>query len=343
MSSPENITFIQNPKHDVDRQINAKLVEIWNKNSMGWSEKMRNNFREAAAAAQVTEATKYVSSHKIYRRMRGRPITQAEYTVLAVIFGTIAVRRLDCMGDFENEYPNPEFYAGIMTPDLRKKLKLKQTSMQSLQNSSNQEENQARMAPHDGTTLADATIQLVIETGERIVDTPSQTRVPETSDSEAEMIIIPPVKATAESRENRPDSQVMLMTEIQMDDQIVLEQKTKFFKVEGAESQSLLELPADMTEMTQENPQDSPPACSVECVQEPSDFESQSLSKKRPHILDDIWEKIAKSPRKKSSAEVRIETLESHIKRQDEEIKQQADKIEKLARYVASYLAESPD
>ncbi|KAG6011258.1 hypothetical protein E4U54_008177 [Claviceps lovelessii] len=345
--------FIQNPKNDIDRQIDAKLVEIWDRHSTSWSDKERNNFREIAAAAQVTHATNYVSSHKIYRRMRGRTVTPAEYTVLAVIFGTIAVRRLDCMREFEKTH-DPDFFAGIMTLDTVKKQKLKINREQTGRSKSNQAENKGQNEPKDGTKPAEATEPFVIDTGEITASTPTKTWVPETPDSsEPEIITGPPITTAAKSRESRDESQAAEVAGTQMGKQIGTVGKDNFLKVEDvdAESQRVLEntLPQ---EIAHQDPQGGTWANrqNAHGNQRPRHLVSQSLSRKRPQIEDDIWGKLSKSPRKKNLLQERIEALESRTNRQDEQIKeqneqikQQAEKLEKVARYVANYLAESPD
>ncbi|KAG5999695.1 hypothetical protein E4U43_001917 [Claviceps pusilla] len=343
--------FIQNPKNDIDRQIDAKLVEIWDKHSMSWSEKERNNFREIAAAAQVTHATNYVSSHKIYRRMRGRTTTPAEYTVLAVIFGTIAVRRLDCMREFEKTH-NPDFYAGIMTLDTVKKQKLKINREQTCRSRSNQAENKGQNEPKDGTKPADANEPFVIDTGERTAGTPTKTWVPTPDSSEPELDTVPSITIAAKSRESGAESQAAEMSVSRTGKQTGSVGKDNFLKVEDAtaESQRVLEntLPQ---EIAHQDPQGGTWANKQNAHgnQRPRHLLSQSLSRKRPQIEDDIWGKLSISPRKKNLLQERIEALESRtntqdeqIKTQNEQIKQQAEKLEKVARYVANYLAESP-
>ncbi|KAG6037446.1 hypothetical protein E4U41_005088 [Claviceps citrina] len=188
------IIFIHNPRNDVDKQINAKLVEIWNTKAMTWAPKMRNEFKEIAAAARVTQATTNVSAHKIHRRISGRPATMAEYTVLAVVFGTAALRRFSWMKDLERKHPRLEWHTGIVTLEVKKELSIQacrkragqstRTSEQSLQSAFNQGGKKGNNESMEGRKLQ-AEPKQTFTTTNPVSSTPLGIQFPETTSSGA--------------------------------------------------------------------------------------------------------------------------------------------------------------
>ncbi|OAA41802.1 hypothetical protein NOR_05310 [Metarhizium rileyi] len=130
MSTPEldsALTF--NPKNEWDAKIGSRLTQLWEDCSPKWSVKKKADFRMLCHDANITYRTSNISSHKIHRRIQGRRATEAEYIVLAAIFGTDAVHRLSWAAPFKRRsgiYPKE---GGVITAAFRKELKADSESL----------------------------------------------------------------------------------------------------------------------------------------------------------------------------------------------------------------------
>ncbi|GAO16793.1 uncharacterized protein UV8b_06773 [Ustilaginoidea virens] len=334
-----------NPRNVVEAKVAARLSQIWDQESKCWTAETKQNFVEVASLARLSYGTCTPSSHKIHRRLNGRAVTVSDYTVLAAMFGTNSLGRLNWWKDFQRSNPRYKHYEGVVKPEDRdfllaskrpykaaepkgpeRECKKEATSTEDPKGAeSTASESAMSDTQHEADTISTAKVSADDVSG-NLVDNCSRqgTRTAQPVDSNLDWKRACPIVPTEESSDTHS----------------TFTGEPTAAHVGASEAVKL--------EPCAKTPEANPPKEDL-ADSEPLSPRIKRFRESVEISEDDVWQKLTKTLRAPNTLQARIEAIEVRIKAQEEEIDvlkatlsrtsqklaQQSTMIEAVAKYLA--------